>query len=132
MARRSRWFLDFSAKDPRDPEDGTWFIGIPERHFRFLQRDNKHQVVVARIALIEGVVENPMRISTGWDRPNSDDFYVYVGKPTCDYRSGTIETPPRPNSSFLVFVYPDGMIDSWHWRDDNNLPEGPVLWEPKP
>ena len=127
-----RWFYSFDACY----HDGSsWEIGISQKKFRLLQQ--KGDIVkLSRLALVESVVESPLRIVQGWGRPNTDNCFAYVGKPSADYRKPGIETPPPKNCLFVVFVLHDGMIDYWGWRptssDDSEMPDGiggKVLWQ---
>jgi hypothetical protein len=90
---------------------------------------------MARLLLVAEVLLTPDAIVSGWGRPDRDDCFVYVGRPSRDYRRISIETTPPPNQLFLVFVLPDGTIDDWNWRiadaADPSKPEGMkghVIW----
>jgi hypothetical protein len=130
-----RWFLDFSAMDPRNV-DKSWKVGIREDYYRRLQHHG-HQKLV-RLILVQETFDDPVRLYRGWSRPDKDDCYVYIGSPKHDYRSVSIETPPPPRQLFLVFVRPDGTIDDWMWREHvENAPETPtgvngeLIWQRK-
>jgi hypothetical protein len=129
-----RWFHSFVAQH-YDDENNTWEIGITETKFRRLQK-NGDIVKLVRLALVEEVVSGPIRIVRGWERPDTEQCLVYVGKPDRDFHGPRIEKPPPPNMLFVVFVLPDGTIDYWNWRptaaDDPFMPEGiggVTLWQ---
>ncbi len=130
----SRWFIAFSARKPDDPEGSKWEIGIQERRFRRLQEQG-HTVPLGRILLVRDTLENTVSIIGGWSRPDKDDCFAYVGRPSRDFRGATIETPAPPGMLFVVFVLPDGEIEHWTWRrqseGDPDVPEGmgeKVIW----
>lgn len=129
----SRWFLQFDAINPANPED-RWKTGIHQAHYRRLQVHG-HEKALARIMLVNDVLtEGTLRIYGGWSRPDKDDCFVYVGRPTREFKSLSIETPPPPGMVFLVFVLPDGTVDDWNWRpcqDNSDEPqgvEGELIW----
>lgn len=123
----SRWRIEFDARLPSDPERGTWKVGIAPALLDAL-RTNSHTVKQMRIMLVEEVLADPSAIFEGWSRPDTDDCFVYVGRPDRDFRGRGIETPPPVGMLFLVFIFSDGTIDDWNWRkargDDSDLPEG--------
>ncbi len=98
-------------------------------------KENGHSVKFVRTLLVKQVLDATTAIFAGWSSPDRDTCWVYVGEPTNDYRSATIEAPPQKERVFLVFVLPDGTIDDWGWRawrqDDHGLPEevkGELVW----
>ena len=77
--------------------------------------------------MVKEVLDDPLCLIRGWDRPEKDECFVYVGRPNHDFQSLTIEKPPPPGKLFLIFVLPDGTIEHWNWRtesDDKGVPEG--------
>ena len=120
----SRWIKEFNAKSPRGSAD-PWRTGIPYGRFQKMS-DACDMVSLFRLRLVEEVLENPSSISQGWSRPNTEECYIYCGKPERDYRGRGIDLPAPKEMSFIVCVLPDGEIDYWGWRPDgeNDLPEG--------
>ena len=111
----ARWQVTFDAIDPRAP-DKHWQTGIPERLVRHI-RNHGHEKALARLLLVKEVLEGgTIAIYEGWSRPDKEDCFVYVGAPSRDRRSLTIDTPAPKSMGFLVFVLPDGTIDEWTWR----------------
>jgi len=93
--------------------------------------------------LIPEVVKQPTIVLKGWNREGFEDALIYVGRPTKDFRSPSIETPPPKNQVFLVFVTPDNhVVSDWRWEmsdeNDPNLPQDmqnrceKVLWPINP
>ena len=128
-----RWFYSSMARKPNNPDE-RWEVGVLEEKFRFLQRRG-HQVKLCRLEMVKAVLDDTLAIIEGWSRPDSDDCFVYVGKPEFDRREIDIEVPPPPGMLFLVFVLAGGTIDEWGWRQqsesDPNIPdgvEGRVIW----
>lgn len=109
-----RWKIHFDTVDPRKVGE-TWSVGIRESDLDRLRRTN-HECYLARIRCVDEVLNAPELVIEGWDRPDRDDCYVYVGRPSRDYRSLSIDVPAPRGQVFLVFVLPDGTIDSWGWR----------------
>jgi hypothetical protein len=75
----------------------------------------------------------------GWKREGYEDAVIYVGRPTRDFRSITIETPPPKDKVFMVFAtHGNHFISDWRWEfSDENDPDAPegmlsrcekVLW----
>jgi hypothetical protein len=122
-----RWKFSCEARDPKQPTTSTWEVGILERKY-LLIRDKGHEVRLARMLLAAEVVQDPISIYAGWSRPGRESCIVYVGKPTRDYQSITIQRPAPPGMLFLVFVMEDGSIDDWTWREatagDPDVPNG--------
>jgi hypothetical protein len=123
----TRWKIEFDARNPSNPDQEIWKVGIASGLLEVLQKHG-HAVKHARILLVRDVLDDTREIYEGWSRPDTGDCFVYVGNPARDYRSPTIEVPPPPGMVFLVFVLPDGTIDEWNWRpmkhDDPTMPEG--------
>lgn len=112
----TRWKAVFEAINPKNPEVDKWLTGISPDLYRRLQHqgDERRQ---ARLLLVREVLEECTEaLYGGWSRPMKDDSFVYVGRPTHDFKSLSIETPPPLGMVFLVFVLPDGTIDEWTWR----------------
>lgn len=131
----SRWQVDFTTLSPFDGFKRTWAVGVLEKYVQCL-RHKGHAAPLARLLLVEKTLDQPVAIIEGWSRPDKDDCYVFIGSPSLDYRSLTIETDAPPNSLFLVFILPDGTIDHWNWRHKAPgsavLPEdmkGQMVWE---
>ena len=129
-----RWYIPFSAIDPEHTER-QWTVGIEEAHYTVLKHHG-HEKQIARLMLVKETLDDPIRIHKGWCRQDKEDSYVYVGKPTHDYRSLTIETPAPPGQLFLVFILPGGTIDEWTWRpvaektpETPQGVEGEVIWQ---
>lgn len=120
-----KWIHTFQALSPTG--DAPWPVGVTETKFRRL-RENSHLVKLGRLALVAEVLENPTIIVEGWNRPDTGDCLVYVGKPDKDYRSAAIELPAPQGMLFAVFVLRDGTVDDWNWRpvssNDPELPDG--------
>lgn len=114
----TRWIIDFEALDPKSPMGGTWLVGVFEWRLKLLQ-SRGHDAKRAQLRLVQETLEDggTERIYGGWSRPDMDNCFVYVGRPTHNWTSLTIETPAPPNRLFLVFVSPDGTISDWGWRD---------------
>jgi hypothetical protein len=134
----ARWLLSFQAIDPKNL-DGHWKVGIPERHYRYLQ-NHGHEKQIARLLLVRDVLEGgAVNLYKGWSRPDKEDCFAYEGHPTRDFKSLTIETPAKAGMVFLVFVLPDGEIDEWTWRllaeEGGNRPDGisgELIWSANP
>ena len=125
-----------------DPVDATGCSVLPLRlsyahtdGLRLARLDARY----ARIMLIPEVVRQPIMVLQGWRREGYEDALIYVGRPSKDFRSPTIETPPPKNMVFLVFVTPESRsIADWRWEPadpaDPDAPEnmlgrcGKVLW----
>lgn len=130
----ARWALSFAARNPTDL-DGEWQIGVHGDKIQIL-RNRGHEQVLARYLLVEPVAQDPTMIIRGWHRQDTNDScFVYVGRPSRDYRGRNIEVPAPKGMLFLVFVLPDGTIDLWGWRPvDGNDPDmpsgmtGDVIW----
>ncbi len=111
----ARWLLTFEALDPNNLAT-FWEVGIPEWLYR-LHQHKGNEKAIARIVLIDEVLgPRTVRLYRGWARSGKEDCFVYEGRPECDHKSLTIETPPPKEMVFLVFVLPDGTIDEWTWR----------------
>ena len=111
----ARWLLTFHAIDPT-ALDKRWKTGIPERLFQHI-RNHGHEKAIARLVLVREVLEGGTgALYRGWSRPDKEDSFVYVGRPSRDFKSLSIETPAPKEMGFLVFVLPDGTIDEWTWR----------------
>ena len=117
------WIITFSAKRPGS--DDPWTTGVTFAKFGALT-DNGDLCRAARLKLVPEVLANPESIHNGWNRPGTEECYIYIGHPASDWRSPTIETPPPKGHAFIVCVLPDGQIDYWGWREDdeNLLPRG--------
>ncbi len=121
-----RWKPAFDAMHPDGPSVAPWRVGVPESRLRTLT-DHGHVTKLYRLALVEQVVSDPTGIIQGWDRPEMDGCYVYVGRPQVDRRGPGIETSAPSGMLFLVFVLPDGTIDEWNWRPAMaNEPDWPI------
>ncbi len=134
-AMSTRWIVTFSAIDPKNPAE-TWNVGLPEWRWRVLTQ-KRHESKIAQLRLVEEILKTggTERLYEGWSRSDTDDCAVYVGCPTRNWTSPSIETPPPKNCLFLVFVLPDGTIDDWTWRpcseDDPMSPsgvKGKLIW----
>jgi len=81
----------------------------------------------ARMMLIPEVVKSPTMVLQGWKREGYEEALIYVGRPSKDFRSPTIETPPPKGMVFMVFVTPDThTIADWRWEPaDPNNPDSP-------
>lgn len=103
----SGWKYEMNAVCPQSASGGRWTIGVSPKDIQRLQ-SNGHITKLARLGLVKEVAEDPAIIVQGWDRPDQEQCFVYVGYPDKDFRSGTIETPSLApvNCCFLVFVYP--------------------------
>ena len=117
------WIHAFHAKNPKGGE--PWETGITVAKFRNLN-DHGDMCRAFRLRLVPGVLISPDRIFHSWNRPDTEECYIYVGRPASDWRSKTIELPPPKGQSFIVCVLPDGEVDYWGWREDgeNGLPQG--------
>lgn len=133
----TRWIVDFEAIDPQNPNERRWKTGIRPAHFRMLQQ-HSHEKSMARLVLIQKVLQGgTTHLYEGWNRPDRESCYVYIGKPNRDYVSLTIDVPAPPRMVFAVFVLPDGTIDEWNWRneEENGSPKGitgRLLWSLNP
>lgn len=131
----ARWKLTFDARSPNDPENQLWTVGISANYYDRLIR-MRHSPPFARILLLkDNLRSGTLSIFKGWNRPETDQCFVYASQPELDYQSLTIELPSKPNCLFLSFVLPDGTIDFWDWRPRRegsaNLPEdvnGTLIW----
>lgn len=82
-----------------------------------------------RIQLIPEVLLNPLAVFEGWDRPGHDRDFCYVGIPSKDVRSESIEVPAPPGMAFLVFVTARGNVTDWRWEvTDTAIPGYPENW----
>jgi|GEM_PF-4713508 hypothetical protein len=131
----AQWKVSWDAMS-QDGPPATWRVGIKESKLAFY-RNRGHVTKLARVLLIPDVVASPLVIVKGWDRPEKNGCFVYVGKPNKDLRGGdaSIEAGPPPGQFFLVFTLPDGTIDEWNWRpasqSDPLMPDGingEILW----
>jgi hypothetical protein len=127
-----QWKLSVDAQSPHNPT-ATWRTGFTSRTIDLLISKG-HMARLARARLAEEVLQAPDSIIQRWGR-EKDDCLIYVGTPSRDYRSSTVETPPPHGMLFLVFVLPDGTIDDWSWRPaeagEPGMPEGmkgKVVW----
>lgn len=134
MINLSRWKYTFRAQATTTQTASAVEYGVHEGLIRSLIT-NGHSVKFARLILVETTLAQPSCIIKGWGRPDKEDCWVYVGHPTKDYRSASIETPAPPDMVFLVFVLPDGTVDDWGWRPkDINQPtmpkdvKGEIVW----
>lgn len=134
------WAINFETIDPRDVaaktqgQPGFWEVGLPKNKVALLQSKG-HIAKLARLKLIEGVLEAPIAIFGSWSRPNTGGCFVYVGRPKFDHLSMTVEVSAKPGFVFAIFVGEDGSIDEWTWRQstigDPDRPdsvEGQLLW----
>ncbi len=134
----ARWQFTFRAIDPK-ALDKHWETGIPERLFQHI-RHHGHEKAVARLVLVREVLEGgTIALYRGWPRLDKEDCFVYVGRPSRDYKSLTIDTPAPKGMGFLVFVLPDGTIDEWTWRqldeEGEHRPDGvkgELIWSLNP
>ena len=134
----ARWLLTFHAIDPA-ALDKRWKTGVPERLYRHIQ-NHGHEKAIARLRLVQEVLEGgTLSLFRGWSRPEKEDCFVYVGLPSRDFKSLTIDTPAPKQMGFLVFVLPDGTIDEWTWRpldeEGGNQPigvTGELIWSLNP
>lgn len=130
----SRWVpqLTFRAIDPRNFGE-HWKVGVPPWLFD-LHVKHDHEKELGRLLLVRDVLEDDSsEIYEGWCRPGKDGCYAYAGHPNRDFKSLTIQTPPPPNMSFVVFILTDGSIDLWTWRpiERGGAPEeitGRLIW----
>jgi len=80
-----------------------------------------------RLLLVREVLTNPRVVFQGWEREGFEQALCYVGSPSKDLRSESIETPPPPGMVFLVFVTPQGTLSDWRWEksaeDNPEFPE---------
>ncbi|HVX15307.1 MAG TPA: hypothetical protein VHC22_29225 [Pirellulales bacterium] len=134
---KTRWIVTFKAIDPRNPTK-TWEVGLFERRLKMMVQQG-HDAKLAQLKLVEEILEKggTERLYGGWSRAETDDCFVYVGRPNHNWTSLTIETPAPKGCLFLVFVLPDGTIADWTWRqcseDDPSCPSGvtgELLWPP--
>jgi hypothetical protein len=133
-----RWRYTFSARMPQNPAE-TWQVGVDQGKVDLI-RAKGHEQKYCRLTLVEATLADTRLIVRGWCRPGKDDCFIYVGRPSRDFRSASIEVPPPPRMVFLVFVLADGTIDDWAWRpqsgEDADLPEGikgeDVIWRQNP
>jgi hypothetical protein len=127
------WAHSFDAQSPHDP-NMTLRVGVAKRKLKAMQAAG-HMAKLARYLLVQGAMTKPTMIVKGWSRLDRDGCFVYVAKPSIDYRGNDIEVPPPPGMHFLVFVLPDGKIDDWAWRpaskETEGMPDGvtgEVIW----
>jgi len=65
----TRWLFTFEARDPKNPEDDQWKVGLPERLYRKLQI-NSHDKALARLRLVREVLQGgTTHLYEGWCRP---------------------------------------------------------------
>jgi len=93
------WHYEMTARDPRNPQIGTWTIGVTKKKIELLCRKS-HERKLAQFALVKEVIENTDGIVRGWSRPDTNEYYVYFGRPERDYRSATIDVPAPKNMYF--------------------------------
>jgi len=129
----AKFRYEFSTQDPTGGVGDTWKVGIPEWLFCEV-RKYEHQAKFGRIRCILEMIESPSAIYKGWCRQGTEECWVYEGDVSTDYRSLQIETPQPPGTRFVVFILPDGSIDDWTWReqDDHGKPldVGQRVWPP--
>lgn len=132
-----RWQFSFIARNPENPEDDTWEVGVAENHYRQIC-NHGHEKAQARLVLVKEVLDHTLSIYRGWCRPDKDDCFVYVGQPKDDWHKMRPEiiVPAPPGMVFLVFVLSDGTVDDWCWRKhaDNDVgsPDGvtgELIWQ---
>ena len=131
-------FWTIEALDPDDPTGcGTIILRLSYSHTHHSATGMDARF--ARIMLIPEVVRHPIMVLKGWKREGYEDAVIYVGRPSKDYRSTTIETSPPKDKVFMVFATPRShSISDWRWEfsdeNDPNAPEGMlsrcerVLW----
>lgn len=136
-------FWTINALDPYDKSGcGTIELRLSYAHTEGLGR-KRLDPRYARLMLVPEVVQCPTIVLKGWQREGYEDALIYVGKPSKDFRSPTIETPPPKGMVFLVFVTPHTYtISDWRWEraddSDPDLPENVskrcerVLWPTSP
>jgi len=129
-----QWAYTLEILDPRNNNGGTWKVGVAKSKISLLS-DKGHLVKAYRLRLVEEVLSEPQCVICGWSRPDTDGCYVYVGQPESDWHGPAIEVPAPPNKLFVVFLFSDGTIDDWNWRDksaeDPAIPaglDGKVIW----
>lgn len=108
----TKWMFELTAFHP---DNEGWKVGIQPWLVKKLQRRGP-KAKFFRMLLVKEVCETPLCIHKGWDRDGYEEATVYIGKPSKDLHSDTIELPAPPNMLFFVFVLPDGTIDDWQWR----------------
>lgn len=127
MARPKKWTLE--ALDPHDPTGvGTREVWIDQAHLESLTRGNLAPRFY-RVLLVPEIVRNPAVVFEGWERAGHEDDLCYAGIPSTDFRTDTIQVPPPPGKTFLVFVTRRGRVTKWRWEDaDPDQPEYPENW----
>ena len=127
MARPKKWTLE--ALDLHDATGaGTWEVWIDQAHLESLTRGNLAPRFY-RVMLVPIVLRHPAVVFEGWNRPEHDDDLCYAGVPPVDYRSDTIQVPPPPGKTFLVFVTRRGRITKWRWENaDPDEAQYPENW----
>jgi hypothetical protein len=135
------WTID--ALDPSDPSGcGVITLKLSYGHTDGL-RSKRLDARYSRIMLIPEVVRHPTMVLRGWKREGYEDALIFVGRPTKDFRSSSIETPPPKNMVFMVFATPaTHVISDWRWEHaDESNPDAPenlldrcerVLWPTNP
>lgn len=55
----ARWFAQFEARLPDDPDSKFWEVGVHEHHFRDLQKYG-HEKELARLRLVKAVLDDTL------------------------------------------------------------------------
>jgi len=130
----AKWTMEalnpYGSNDPLE-------VWLPQAHVDGLTRKGL-ETRFARLLLVPEVLKNPEVVFQGLEREGQEEGLCYVGRPSRDFHSTTIEVPAPPGKVFLVFVERGGKVFEWRWEpsedDEPAYPEnyrerfGRVLW----
>lgn len=113
MNRPRKWTLE--ALDPTSvPDIQIWEVWIDQGTVEFLTTGILNSRFY-RIQCAKKVLEDPIKIISGWNRVGYHEGYCYIGRPGDEPREG-ISLPPKPGMCFFAFVFPNGKMEEWGWE----------------
>ena len=116
----ARLIRKMTALDPfGESQVSTRIVGLEQSQIDVLVREDgttRDKVRLGRLVLAKEVVQDPIVVFVGLERPNTDDGLCYCGRPKRDFRGPSIETPAPPSMVFCVFTQSSGKMIGWRWE----------------
>ena len=130
MSRTTRGYLPVSGAAPDG--EGTWEFLVSKEMLERLQRYGPKPKFYDA-SLIPEILTSPSAVFQGLNREGYEDAHCYSGIPAHRKISSSIEAPPPPGMTFLVYVHTDHrghLVLDWEWRPVHPGQKGfPVNYE---